>query len=121
MVHILQILCSDWSISDLECSTLNFNKYISPSFNIIVERPPQEYSTKIMIEDETGDYGELAGAYIRQNSSLVWKYDDYELAFNGNLWCITGGNVLCKLVTGWEFSSAEMAWPYTDTLYIIGW
>ena len=74
----------------------------------------------MMIQDETGDYGHLAGAYMRQNRTLVWRYADYELAFNGKLWCITGGKVLCKLVTGWEFSSGEMAWPDTDTLYIRG-
>ena len=73
-----------------------------------------------MIEDETGASGHLAGAYMRQNSTLVWKYLNYELAFNGKLWCLTGGDIHCKVVTGWDFSSPEMAWPYTDTLYIRG-
>ena len=73
-----------------------------------------------MIEDETGASGHLAGAYLRQNSTLVWKYLNYELAFNGKLWCVTGGNVLCQVVTGWDFSSPEMAWPHTDTLYVRG-
>ena len=87
---------------------------------IILERPPRKYSTKIMIEDDTGAFGHLAGAYVRQNSTLVWKYLNYELAFNGKLWCVTGGHVLCQVVTGWDFSSPEFAWPYTDTLYIRG-
>ena len=89
----------------------------------MIERPPEEYSTKIMVEDDTGgSYGELEGAYIRENSSLVWKHAeaDYQLVFNGGLWCITGGRDSCKTVTSWDFSSAEMAWPYTDTLHIRG-
>ena len=76
-----------------------------------------------MVEDDTGgDYRELTGAYMRENSSLVWKHTeaDYRLLLKGGLWCITGGRVRCKTVTGWDFSSAEMAWPYTDTLYIRG-
>ena len=42
-----------------------------------------EHPENITVEDETGDRAHLAGVYIRQGDSRVWKYGDYELSFNG--------------------------------------
>ena len=48
-----------------------------------VETPPPEYPESLTIKDKTGDSPQLEGVYRRQNDSLVWKYGDYELSFNG--------------------------------------
>ena len=42
-----------------------------------------EHPENITVEDETGDRAHLAGVYMRQGDSRVWKYGDYELSFNG--------------------------------------
>ena len=42
-----------------------------------------EYPENLTVKDETGERANLAGVYRRQGDSRVWKYEDYELSFNG--------------------------------------
>ena len=37
----------------------------------------------------------------------------------GEVWCISGDNLDCQLLSGWIYSE-DFIWPNTDTLYIIG-
>ena len=101
-----------------------------------VEGAP-EYPENLILKDLTGDRAKLAGVYRRQGDSRVWKYGDFELSFNGEywfceyeydnndhlhpgkLWCISGDNLDCQKVVGWDYSE-DFIWPNTDTLYIKG-
>jgi len=83
----------------------------------VTERPPPEYPDSLTIRDLSGKRMELVAEYQRIGNSLVWKYGDYEIARNGNLWCITGDNGQCIPVTGWDYAEDHI-WPDTHTLYI---
>merc|ERR1712113_110624 len=48
-----------------------------------------EYPENITIKDKTGENSDLEGVYRRQGGDRVWKYGDFELSFNGELWCVT--------------------------------
>ena len=56
------------------------------TINIIisaVEGPPPGYPENLTVQDQTGDRANLAGVYMRQGDSPVWKYGDFQLSFNG--------------------------------------
>ena len=38
--------------------------------------------------------------------------------YPGEVWCISGDNLDCQTVVGWDYSE-EFIWPNTDTLYIL--
>merc|ERR1711915_959945 len=54
----------------------------------------------------------------RQGEDRVWKYGDFELSFNGELWCVKREKSNIHVVAGWDYAE-EHIWPDTDTLYII--
>ena len=39
--------------------------------------------------------------------------------YPGEVWCISGDNLDCQTVVGWDYAE-DFIWPNTDTLYIIG-
>ena len=39
--------------------------------------------------------------------------------YPGKLWCISGVNLDCQTVVGWDYAE-DYIWPDTDTLHIIG-
>ena len=39
--------------------------------------------------------------------------------YPGEVWCISGDNLDCQTVLGWEYAE-DFIWPKTDTFYIIG-
>jgi len=77
-----------------------------------------EYPESLTIKDKTGDSPQLEGVYRRQNDSLVWRYGDYEISYNGKFWRITDDNGEETNIYGWDYSE-DYNWPDTDTLYII--
>ena len=73
-----------WKTDDQLTVTGDINIMISViilTISTIEGRP--EYPESLTIKDETGDSPQLEGVYRRQGDSLVWKYGDYEIAFNG--------------------------------------
>jgi len=84
----------------------------------VTEEPPPEYPENLIVKDLTGDRANLEGVYRRQGDSRVWKYGDFKFSFNGKLWCISGDNLDCQTVVGWDYAE-DFIWPNTDTLYMI--
>ena len=37
----------------------------------------------------------------------------------GEVWCISGDNVDCQTVVGWDYAE-DFIWPNSDTLHFIG-
>ena len=73
-----------WKTDDQLSVTGDINIMISMIILIIstVEGRP-EYPESLTIKDETGDSPHLEGVYRRQGDSLVWRYGDYEISYNG--------------------------------------
>jgi len=78
-----------------------------------------EYPEIITIKDKTGENSDLAGVYRRQGENRVWKYGDFELSFNGELWCIKRDERCIHVVVGWDYSDEDHIWPDINTLSII--
>lgn len=86
----------------------------------VTDGPPPQYPDTLNVKNKTGDRANLAGVYRRQGDSRVWKYGDWELSFNGKVWCISGENLACQQrVFGWDYTDAAGIWPNTSTLYMI--
>jgi len=94
------------------------SKFITDDQLTVTEGRP-EYPESLTIKDETGDSPQLEGVYRRQGDSLMWKYVDYEISYNGKFWRITDDNGEETVIYGWDFYSRDHTWPNTDTLYII--
>ena len=79
-----------WKTDDQLTVTGDINIMISMIILIIstVEGRP-EYPESLTIKDETGDSPQLEGVYRRQGDSLVWKYRDYEISYNGKYYVST--------------------------------
>ena len=74
-----------WESDPLLTVTGNINiNILCLNINIIstVEGAP-EYPENLTVKDKSGDRANLAGVYKRQGDSKVWKYEDFELSFNG--------------------------------------
>ena len=50
--------------------------------NNFIEGAPG-YPEKLTVKDQTGDRANLVGVYRRQGDRKIWKYEDFELSFNG--------------------------------------
>ena len=44
---------------------------------------------------------------------------DIDNMYAGKLWCISGDNLDCQPLSGWDYAE-DFIWPNTDTLYMIG-
>ena len=53
-----------------------------------------EYPESLTIKDKTGDSPQLEGVYRRQGDSLVWRYGDYEISYNGKYFISTLLNII---------------------------
>ena len=79
-----------WIADDQLTVTGDINIMISTIILIIstIEGRP-EYPESLTIKDETGDSPQLEGVYRRQGDSLVWKYGDYEISYDGKYYLLT--------------------------------
>ena len=79
-----------WKTDDQLTVTGDINIMISVIISTIstVEGRP-EYPESLTIKDETGDSPQLEGVYRRQGDSLVWKYGDYEISYDGKYYLLT--------------------------------
>ena len=79
-------LVSDEFQSDPQL-TVTGNIYINiPCVNIDIISPVEGapgYPENLIVKDQTGDRANLAGGYKREGDSRVWKYEDFEISFNG--------------------------------------
>ena len=50
---------------------------------LTVEEPPPAYPDNIVVNDKTGENSDLVGVYRRLGEDRIWKYQDFELSFDG--------------------------------------
>ena len=50
---------------------------------LTVEEPPPAYPDNIIVHDKTGENSDLVGVYRRLGEDRIWKYQDFELSFDG--------------------------------------
>ena len=75
----------EWQFDPQLTVTGNINGHVF-CLNIVitstVEGAPG-YPENLTVKDQTADRANLAGVYRKQGDSRVWKYEDFQLSFNG--------------------------------------